>query len=437
MNTILTLRLMLNLHKAITGFGDYKIHGNSLMSIGGTLPKIYNSSNSDTVIIRHKEYLGDISPSANFVAQVFPLNPGLRTSFPWLSQVAAAFEEYEWRGLLFEYKTLSSDTYLSSSNLGTSLGCVIMATNYNVLNPTFADKRSMENYEFSNDAKPSLSFVHPVECSRSQTPVTHLYIRQDEAFQNLAGDLRLYDLANFTIATAGMPQNSSTIIGELWATYECAFFKPKYSQENNVNTLHTIISFPYAIGSNLYGTNYTFGSWNYPTGTQGPFTSGASVGNAASTGLFGGTGISIADSIGGASRGRVIFGSDYSGMIVRLAYWTYSGGAASWNLYPQMGTSAGIINGTPLIPTVANQIWGASGSNLSYESQYASGQASSGVCTGAGTTFVYVQYMQLPAMSGSDQVYVQLYLSAGSTWLSTGLGILEVTQMPNLVGLPA
>ncbi|QMW68722.1 capsid protein [Crucivirus-241] len=214
-----------NLVKALTGFGDYNIAENSLMSgtIGGDPPVMRNTANN-SFIVHHREYIGDVYATNSFTAISYSLNPGLLSTFPWLHQVADSFEQYRFRGLVFEYKTMSADSVLSTP-ASTALGTVIMSTQYNALDQPFTDKRTMENYEYANSSKPSCSFFHPIECKLSQTSVAEMYVRTGPV---TTGDLRLYDLGTFTIATQGM-QNAAagSVIGELWLTTEVEFYKPK------------------------------------------------------------------------------------------------------------------------------------------------------------------------------------------------------------------
>jgi len=212
-----------HLASKIVGFGDYRVNQNSLFTGGMNPPQIVNSVNTGGVIVRHREYITDINATIAFTLQSFPLNPGLNSTFPWLASVAGAYEEYRWRGVIFEFKSMSSDAVLSSAT-SSALGTVMMATEYNVNNPLFTSKLQMENYEFANSDKPSCSFIHPIECARNQTPVSELFVRGGAAI----GDLRLYDLGNFQIATQGM-QAASGVCGELWCTYEVEFFKPRFN----------------------------------------------------------------------------------------------------------------------------------------------------------------------------------------------------------------
>jgi len=204
------------LFKMVTGFGDYKVENNTL--VGGNVPNVQNTPGG--FIVRHREYITDIYAASIFTNTVFSINPGLSGVFPWLATVASSFEEYSFRGLIFEYKSMSADNVLSTTTTSTALGTVIMATQYNSLSNNFIDKRTMENYEFANSSKPSLAFVHPIECKANLDANTHLYVRTGATF---LGDQRLYDIGDFQIAVQGMAFTGG-VIGELWATYEIEFF---------------------------------------------------------------------------------------------------------------------------------------------------------------------------------------------------------------------
>lgn len=225
------------IHK-VTGFGSYQ-----LPNYGVTANKLLETNDPPVVkndgkefIIRHREYIGDIysgvagssgapNPSP-FKIDSFSINPGLIETFPWLSNVASRFEEYAIEGMLFEYKSLYSDAAVQT---GGSLGAVIMATSYNAAKPLFASKIEMENYEFAQSSKPSVSMCHPIECAKSQNVLSELYVRtsgQDIADQ----DIKMYDFGRFQIASQGIPCTGSALsLGELWVTYQIRFLKPRIS----------------------------------------------------------------------------------------------------------------------------------------------------------------------------------------------------------------
>lgn len=210
------------LFRQLTGFGDYKVNSNSIMTSGtDSLPRFANTGTGHR--IRHREYLFDVITSSTigqFTNTVVPIQPGLLSSFPWFSALAENYEEYTINGMVFEFKSNSYDA-LASTN--TASGTVIMTTQYNVLSPPFINKFQMEQYEYTCSNKPSRDILHPVECAHPQTPVSVLNVRSGPVS---TGDLRLYDWGNFNIATVGM-QGASTNIGELWVTFDISLLKPK------------------------------------------------------------------------------------------------------------------------------------------------------------------------------------------------------------------
>lgn len=180
--------------------------------------------------VTHKEYIKDIQGSTTFQLTELPLNPGLGSSFPWLAQMADAYEEYRIKGMVFEFKSLSSE-FTVSANVATgnngALGAVIMATNYNAArSPAFNNKKEMENYEHAQSAPPTRSQIHAVECKGQGTVLKTLYLRTGATEPGT--DIRLYDIGNFGIATQGMQESAGATIGELWVAYEVEFYKPRY-----------------------------------------------------------------------------------------------------------------------------------------------------------------------------------------------------------------
>ena len=216
--------------KAITGFGDYEVDKNSLLQETNGPPMVVNSGKAFTV--RHREYIGEVFSGPNlapgssvtsFDIKSYQIQPGDRQTFPWLAPLAENFEQYRIDGMVFEYKSMYSDAVVSAATNG-ALGTVILATEYNAAASTFNSKQKMENYEFAQSAKPSLSILHPIECARSESVLNELYVRN--ATVTGSQDLRMYDFGKFQIATQGI-SSTNLVLGELWVTYEITFMKPK------------------------------------------------------------------------------------------------------------------------------------------------------------------------------------------------------------------
>ncbi len=241
-----------DLFTKLTGIGGYSVASNTITNPSN--PPILSNTRGATRV-QHREYIGEVFSTTGFTLSSYPINPGMGVTFPWLSAVAASYEQYRMHGVVFEYKSTSA-VALNSTN--TALGTVIMITEYDATKPVFTDKRSMENYVYCVSCPPSVSAMHPVECARQANVLDDLYVRSGTLASS--SDLRFSDLGTFQIATVGM-QQAGVIIGELWVTFDIELIKPRLptSITSNPNT-HYIYDgtlYPGAgvpTAANLFGT---------------------------------------------------------------------------------------------------------------------------------------------------------------------------------------
>lgn len=221
-------------HNFVSGFGDY----HSAAELYGRLPTMVNQPSGGGTIIRFQEYITDVVTSSTpglFELKSFELNPGKTGTFPWLAQIASNFEQYQFEGIIFQFRSTSANA-LNSTN--TALGTVIMATQYDSVDGPFTSKAEMLNYEYSVSVKPSESCLHMIECASNQTTIDKLYVLEGSVPPN--ADPRLYNLGRFSIATQGF-QGASVNIGELHVTYQVRLLKPKLFQAlgNDVDTYYS------------------------------------------------------------------------------------------------------------------------------------------------------------------------------------------------------
>jgi len=226
----------------ISGSGLYSGRGeyttNNLVSGGednfmAAEPATMSSAADETgaVTITHREYLQDVyapgvagQPAVAFLNQEYALNPGLQSTFSFLSQIAQNFDEYEFIQLLFHYRSTTTD--IGNSTTG-QCGTVIMTTNYNAAAPMFADKQSMIEYAHSHSVKVTENMTHGVECDPHKTALSsRLYVRSTPV---VAGqDIKTYDHGLFQLAIANCPAAYNGFpIGELWCEYTVTLRKPK------------------------------------------------------------------------------------------------------------------------------------------------------------------------------------------------------------------
>ena len=224
--------LMQSGRSMLSGQGDYVYNSTFPANSGGVQPTFDTVPDElGSIMVSYKEYLTDIfgnmvdeTTTNNFSTVQYSIQPGLERTFPFLSQFAANFDEYDLKQCVFTYKsTINTD----SSTTNGQVGSVIMATNYIVDSLPFVDKNSMLQYAGSASARVTDVSVHGVECDPEKLSGTRgKYIRSAPVL--IGKDPALFDHAVFNLAISGTPEAfSNQPIGELWVEYTVCLRKPK------------------------------------------------------------------------------------------------------------------------------------------------------------------------------------------------------------------
>jgi len=209
------------------GQGDYSVVENSIVkaSARGTdsIPAMHRTGQSIT--IRHKEFVTQVTGSTNFeVQRSLSINPGNPKLFPWLSSMAAKFEQYRIKGLVFHYVPTSGHA-VSSTN--PAIGAVMFQTSYrSTRDPASAaptSKMELLNEYWACEAAPCDAFCHPIECAPTENPFQVHYVRTGGVPTD--DSPLMYDYGVTYIATSGMPANLN-VVGDIWVTYEIELLKP-------------------------------------------------------------------------------------------------------------------------------------------------------------------------------------------------------------------
>jgi len=196
-----------------------------------------------TIKYSNREYVRDIfAPATNtvFELQSWELNPGLPTSFPWLSQLAINFEEYELVQLAYTFKSTISDFAASSGQVGQ----VLMCTQYNPDSGPFATKDEMMLYEGGMSCKTTESMIHGIECDPKKIAGSaQKYVRAGSIPPQ--EDLKNYDLGRTSLAVVNAPTTyANQQIGELWVSYTVILRKPKIASGNAYNVRRDVFISP-------------------------------------------------------------------------------------------------------------------------------------------------------------------------------------------------
>ena len=212
-----------------TGRGGYNELVSSSMK-PAAMPIGFSGSGDETssVTITNREYISDFyapptASTANFQNQSFDINPGLSQVFPWLSQIAANFEEYQFQQLVFQYQPTIMENTSSSSG---QTGSLILATNYNPSQPAFEDKEKMMQYHGGQSDRITAESIHGVECDPAKTDNPRRYVRTAPVV--LGQDLKNFDVGKFQAATANLPSAyGNQQLGEIWVYYTVKLSIPK------------------------------------------------------------------------------------------------------------------------------------------------------------------------------------------------------------------
>lgn len=231
----------------LVGWGDYHVRSNTLMPGSG---RMVPSFGKDSIRIKKRELVAIVSSTAAFSNLTFPIQPGLDVSFPWLSRIAANYENYHFNGLVYQFHSTSSDAIASTTDLG--LGTVALCTDYNATDAPYPNMITALGTTFANSGKPSEDIYHAVECAPKEQQQKSYYIRTGD--QPLGTDIRLNDMGNFQFIVDGVADYDG--MGQLWVSYDITLFK---SVQNNTEGL--------AINQDIYSNT-------------GPLTTAFSLGSA-------------------------------------------------------------------------------------------------------------------------------------------------------------
>lgn len=158
------------------------------------------------VTISHRTFLGPVTNFLAYTPTVYSTNPGLASTFPWLSKIACRYDKYRFTRLRFEYRSVASTS---------TAGVAMMSFDYNALDGPPSSKlvqsQTIPNAE--NNVWVNNDLVVP-------TDGTWRFVRQGTIPNS---DLKTYDLGNMVLSTM---YGSGTVTGELYVEYTVELEKP-------------------------------------------------------------------------------------------------------------------------------------------------------------------------------------------------------------------
>jgi len=164
--------------------------------------------------VKHRELLMSVTGSVLFdVVATFALNPGLAASFPWLSGIAANWEQYRFISLRYCYLTRT----------GTNVpGSVMMVPDYDAADTEPLTEQIASSFEDVVEDAPWKDITCILPSRRLNSTMPYKTVRTGALANNL--DVKTYDSGNmFICAVDGTAVNW----GKVWVEYEVEFIIPQ------------------------------------------------------------------------------------------------------------------------------------------------------------------------------------------------------------------
>lgn len=164
--------------------------------------------------VKHREFLQDIKESKDYMTVEYYNQPGLTDSYPWLGNIGALFEFYEFRVLKYHF--------VPSCSTATA-GTVGMVTLPNSQDPVPTSKEIFLTFEGAQSGPAWKAQVMGLR--KDNRFKKRLLIRTVDPLP-ADDDAALYDTGAFVICTQGFA-STTAIIGSLFVEYSVTFYNPK------------------------------------------------------------------------------------------------------------------------------------------------------------------------------------------------------------------
>jgi len=238
-----------------TGRGAYNY--NNLFDTQDQLRYGGPNDETETILINNCEYVQDIfgPRDSSFTNSAFNLNPGLQNNFPFISQIASNYTEYEFIQLVFEYRSKVDAS--STNNPNGSTGNIMMCAVHDVTLPLIRSKNIFLGTAGAEGSRVVDNLIFGVECDPTKNAGSgQKFIRTNPVVSGK--DPNTYDLGQMQLAIDNCPESFyNQLIGELWVSYTVKLVKPRIwsGPGSTIPEVRWLSGQPYAGGTtNMLGT---------------------------------------------------------------------------------------------------------------------------------------------------------------------------------------
>lgn len=226
-----------------TGMGAYQAGGsarytksnalvNSGSGIAGDILRFTPQQDSGQMVVSHTEFCGNIyAPESSSIDHTtFDLNPGLESTFTWLSGIANNFNYYEFIQLAFTYTSTVTDFTTTTGQAGSVLFCA----QYSPQEEPPVTEAEILNIDGSATIKTTDSCAVGIECDPKLLPgegVTKMQKSIRSGGIKANRDIINYDWGRFQLSVSNCPPVLfNQQIGRLFVSYTVRLVSPDLNQ---------------------------------------------------------------------------------------------------------------------------------------------------------------------------------------------------------------
>lgn len=169
------------------------------------------SSQDGRIVVRNREFLANVDQKVAFTPLSYSINPGLSTTFPWLSNIANNYEFYHFKRLVAEYVpavgTLTS-------------GSVTLAFDFDSADALPSNKARLLSY-LGAMVTPA---YQPISVSARAANLSKFGVQKFTRSSSVpvGKDVKTYDVANLIV----MADGGSSTVGMIFLDYEVELYTP-------------------------------------------------------------------------------------------------------------------------------------------------------------------------------------------------------------------
>lgn len=176
------------------------------------------SRGGTSVRIRHRELIGNVVGSVPFaVVTTLFMNPGLSSTFPWLSSQARGWEMFRFNSLRLKYMTRTSTS---------TVGSILMSADYDSADQPPLTEQTQATYMGTVEFAPWKDSTMQFNMAAMNRTLDRHYLRYDAALPT-GVDIKTYDPAVVYISAVDFAA-TGTAAGKLWVEYDVTLYTPQF-----------------------------------------------------------------------------------------------------------------------------------------------------------------------------------------------------------------